>query len=564
MYELPLNFATKKVASKADVKGVVPRHRIPLHEHTAFLLACGVLHDDVDDRQDTFRGALEIDPLLAVWTVFAANKKNVRLTNMNSAVRWLASSFFDTLPSAHCLTSSKPLSVAGRAAWRNIATQAVGSARLARQAALSLCDSKSAPNDAGSKRAYPLKADANISFWMAMLCGAKRELDGLAKLNGKSPLHGFDFRWPKWLREFDRDLRKGKATGGVAACVHDALTATSSERESLVSKEERELWFRPYPEFRALVPLLFSKLRRLNEIEADFAETIQREKMASLQQLAYGASHEINNPLANISTRAQTLVYNEHDGERRKKLIAINKQAFRAYEMIADLMLFAKPPRIELSEVCVETMLEQIHDELAGEAVRSGISLRFMTNATMADSNGAMQNAGLRESNLGQSIGERLSCHGDREQLTNAIKAICVNGLETMGSGGVLTVQARKNRTTNCLVITIEDNGSGLSESAQRHLFDPFFSGREAGRGMGFGLSKAWRIIEQHRGRIDVSSYPQNGSRFTVTLPIEFAGASELQDASNDSGRQVDHDMADSPNSPSGSHDTINDASVSR
>ena len=508
VYELPLNFAAGKVASKASVKGVVARQGIPLHEHTAFLLACGVLHDDIDDRQDTFRHALEIDPLLATWSVFAAHKSRIRLNKMSVAVRWLADKFFDTLPDPDCLTKAKPLSVAGRAVWRDITKQAITCARLARKKAVHLSSQKT-------------KVDLDNAFWLAMLCSVKRQLDELVKLNGKSPLHGFEFGWPKWLREFDRDLKKGK-TKGVAACVHEALKTSASD--VLITQEELDLWFRPYPEFRALVPLLFSKVRRLQEVEAKFAETLQQEKLASLQQLAYGASHEINNPLANISTRAQTLVYNEHDVDRRKKLLAINKQAFRAYEMIADLMLFAKPPRLELSEVCVATMLDQIHNELVDDAVRAEIGLRFVSQASSSGANGKS------DSNRSKTpIDESLTCHADQVQLTSAIRAICVNGLEAMSGGGVLSVKACRDDSTNCLVITIEDSGSGLNELAQRHLFDPFFSGREAGRGMGFGLSKAWRIIEQHHGKIEVSSYPQNGSRFTVTLPIEFAGSAELQ-----------------------------------
>ena len=71
----------------------------------------------------------------------------------------------------------------------------------------------------------------------------------------------------------------------------------------------------------------------------------------ALKELAYGASHEINNPLANIAARAQTLLEDEPDPERRRKLTAIHRQAMRAHEMIADLMLFARPPKLELADV---------------------------------------------------------------------------------------------------------------------------------------------------------------------------------------------------------------------
>ncbi|MEX0818839.1 MAG: histidine kinase dimerization/phospho-acceptor domain-containing protein, partial [Pirellulaceae bacterium] len=86
---------------------------------------------------------------------------------------------------------------------------------------------------------------------------------------------------------------------------------------------------------------LVERLIRLKQLETDFDDALVREKLASMRELAYGASHEINNPLANISSRAQTLLDDESDPQRRRKLATINSQAFRAHEMIADMMLFA-------------------------------------------------------------------------------------------------------------------------------------------------------------------------------------------------------------------------------
>ena len=132
MYELPLIFANGKNASKASAKGVAQRSGIPLHEHTAFLLACGALHDEVDDRHDTLRGALEIDPLLATWVVYAAKKRNVEVSTMDSAVRWLSVSLHEALLANDAIADCKPLSVTQRSAWRKLTVQAVGCARLAR------------------------------------------------------------------------------------------------------------------------------------------------------------------------------------------------------------------------------------------------------------------------------------------------------------------------------------------------------------------------------------------------------------------------------------------------
>ena len=67
--------------------------------------------------------------------------------------------------------------------------------------------------------------------------------------------------------------------------------------------------------------------------------------------------------------------------------------------------------------------------------------------------------------------------------------------------------------------IRIRDDGPGIKLEERRHLFDPFYSARQAGRGLGLGLSKAWRIVANHGGRIEVDSQPGSGSTFTVVLP---------------------------------------------
>src|SRR5687768_281942 len=94
--------------------------------------------------------------------------------------------------------------------------------------------------------------------------------------------------------------------------------------------------------------------------DAPFHAAVEAAKLQALYNLAYGLSHEINNPLANIATRAQTLLLEERDPERRRKLATINQQAFRAHEMIADLMLFARPPAPRLEAVDAAELVDRL------------------------------------------------------------------------------------------------------------------------------------------------------------------------------------------------------------
>ena len=230
---------------------------------------------------------------------------------------------------------------------------------------------------------------------------------------------------------------------------------------------------------------------------AEFEQRLEREKLAALVEFAYGAGHEINNPLANIAARAQTLLEDEADPERRRKLTAIRRQAMRAHEMIADLMLFARPPKLEIVDADLRQIVRQVvdeHQELASE----------------------------RSIELACEIGETpIAVQVDATQLAVAIAAVVTNAIEAVGQDGHVTVVAREwiEGGARLAEVVARDDGPGISETVRQHLFDPFFSGREAGRGLGFGLSKCWRIVTDHGGSVVVNNVAGGGAEFTIALP---------------------------------------------
>ncbi|MDZ4656557.1 MAG: HAMP domain-containing sensor histidine kinase [Bythopirellula sp.] len=228
---------------------------------------------------------------------------------------------------------------------------------------------------------------------------------------------------------------------------------------------------------------------------------LERQKLDALKELAYGASHEINNPLANIAARAQTLLRDEAHPERRRALEAIHQQALRAHEMISDLMLFARPPELVLESVDLNELIRLVVKSLADESADRQIEfiLRLPENA--------------------------VQIVGDAEQLTVALKAVCVNALEAVGCAGTVTIVVSRENLVGVerAVIEIADTGPGISAEIREHIFDPFFSGREAGRGLGFGLSKCWRIVTEHGGEIVVASVATQGTTFTIHLPSKFS-----------------------------------------
>jgi len=239
--------------------------------------------------------------------------------------------------------------------------------------------------------------------------------------------------------------------------------------------------------------LTAAKLARLAELESDFAGAVERAKLAALKEFAYGASHEINNPLANISTRAQALLAEERHPERCKKLATIVAQAMRAHEMISDLMLFAKPPPLDLADIRVADLLATIVSECQADAHEQRTEIAIGVEPP------------------------ELIMRGDSTQLGAALKALVRNALEALGDGGRIEISAAADAQQ--MMIAVTDNGPGIPLHVREHIFDPFYSGREAGRGLGFGLPKCWRIAEMHGGWIDVEGEAGAGTTLRLVLP---------------------------------------------
>jgi signal transduction histidine kinase len=234
-------------------------------------------------------------------------------------------------------------------------------------------------------------------------------------------------------------------------------------------------------------------LARLRELETNFAAALEREKLEAMAEFAAGAGHEINNPLTVIAGRAQLLLRGESDPERRHALALMNAQAMRVYEMIADMMLFARPPQPNLARFDAVKLIDELIPELQSAALR--------------------QESGLRRIGLT----EPLEIEADAVQISVAFRALVQNAFEALVSGG--SVQVDVQATEKKLRITVLDDGPGITEAERRHIFDPFYSARQAGRGLGLGLSKCWRIVTNHGGRVEVESTPGHGSKFTITLP---------------------------------------------
>jgi signal transduction histidine kinase len=239
--------------------------------------------------------------------------------------------------------------------------------------------------------------------------------------------------------------------------------------------------------------------RRIDELHRGLAELgdetgtrVRDAKLAGLAELAAGAGHEINNPLAVISGNAQRLVRTEPDSERADALRTIVRQTQRIAGILRELMQFARPARPQPTHFPLTDLLAGVGEELATLAAERQVQLTFSPAA-------------------------EVWLDADPRQLRQAVAAVVRNGIEAVPKDGWVRVSCDVFGAQ--VRILIEDSGPGLTPEAAEHAFDPFYCGRQAGRGRGLGLPTAWRLVRENGGDVRYDPAPDGVTRFVVTIP---------------------------------------------
>ncbi|HUQ69056.1 MAG TPA: HAMP domain-containing sensor histidine kinase, partial [Planctomycetaceae bacterium] len=204
------------------------------------------------------------------------------------------------------------------------------------------------------------------------------------------------------------------------------------------------------------------------------------DRLAALAEFAAGAGHEINNPLATIIGRAQQLLRDEPESARRQSLAVIVAQAYRIRDMIGDVMAFARPPVPSTSAVDLSAIVRDTARKLESELETLHCRIDLSTI-------------------------EGLTVGVDPVQLAIVVSELIRNAVDALQpDGGEIRVAVSSSSAR--AVLEVSDSGRGFLELERTHAFDPFFSGRQAGRGLGFGLCKVWQIVRLHRGEITIES----------------------------------------------------------
>ena len=239
-------------------------------------------------------------------------------------------------------------------------------------------------------------------------------------------------------------------------------------------------------------------------------QLIQKEKLASVGQLAAGVAHEINNPLGSVLLYADILCKEtpEEDQQQREDLQMIIREATRCKTIVNDLLNFSRQNEI----LAQDTNLNEVLRELAEEQGKQDLykNINIVTDLDPA---------------LGTIQADPLQLHQVFINLMN-------NAAEAMPSGGDLILRTRKGPNPGFATIEVQDTGVGIPEENMKKIFTPFFTTKPIGKGTGLGLAIIYGIVKMHRGQISVQSKPGQGTTFTITLREQLPRQREEQESS--------------------------------
>jgi putative nucleotidyltransferase with HDIG domain len=244
-------------------------------------------------------------------------------------------------------------------------------------------------------------------------------------------------------------------------------------------------------EARLLSEQLAEANRRLHNAQN---EIVRGKTMITVGEMAAGAAHELNNPLAVISGRSQLLASQLTEPKLKQAAKTICDQAHIITNIITELMAFAKPvpPKV------VECELPELIDRALHEAKSITDPTDRTIEVTMTDMPPVIV---------------------DPQQVTAALTEILSNALQATDEKGHVTIHAAYDAYSSRVALTVADNGCGMDEETLKRAFDPFFSSKPAGRRRGMGLAKALRWIESSGGTMRLESRLGKGTRGSILLP---------------------------------------------
>lgn len=216
-------------------------------------------------------------------------------------------------------------------------------------------------------------------------------------------------------------------------------------------------------------------------------------RMASLGKMAAGIAHEIRNPLGTLRGFAQ--YFRGQTGQTDEGVSFADlmvSEVDRLNHTVSSLLQFARPREPEMREIRLDKLFEKTHRLMEPDFLKKTID-------------------------FSSSLATDIQLTGDEDLLLQVLLNLLKNSISATPSNGRISLSCRQEENGNTVSITVEDNGKGMSREVRDRMFDPFFTTRKSGTGLGLAVSH--QIIEQHNGSVEVRTAPAKGCKITVRLP---------------------------------------------
>lgn len=224
----------------------------------------------------------------------------------------------------------------------------------------------------------------------------------------------------------------------------------------------------------------------------------QIEQLRVCGELAAGFAHEIKNPLAGIKLSMEVLINDPSvSSENKDVLLKVISEIKRIELLLKELLTYAKPPKLNFEDI-------NIHDVLESAILFSSKEPTFKKSVNIIQ--------------IRKNFGDVPKIIADPMQLQQVFMNLILNAIDEMPDGGIITISTSYNKNNKTISVEISDTGSGIDEQIMDLIFNPFFTTKPKGTGLGLAVTK--KIVEQHKGTISARNNLEGGAVFTVILPL--------------------------------------------